>query len=87
MGIAERFAGRADGSEWRGQLLRQTDYYTVVLSRMLEFPFNHRALCSRNLFCILTYRHAGPCLAFINLQNIPADPALPPERQAPGTTL
>ncbi|MGH3414890.1 MAG: hypothetical protein ACRDVE_18040 [Actinocrinis sp.] len=81
MTIAERFAGRADGTEWRGTMQDQLDYRALA-ARLAEFPFDRNALCARNAYCILHWRHAGPCLAFMQLQNIPRDPTLPPPYQA-----
>jgi|GEM_PF-5452824 len=85
MTLAERFSGFSDGTEWRGELLDQLAYGQIS-ARMAEFPWNRSALCTRVRFCILAWAHAGPCLGFMNLQNIPRDPTLPPEHQGPETT-
>ena len=85
MGIPELFAGRSDGSEWRGVLVDQLSY-AITKVRMLGYPYARDALCTRTRFCVLHWNHPGDCLAFMTLHNIPADPTLPPERRAPGTT-
>ncbi|HEV2347599.1 MAG TPA: hypothetical protein VGS97_26140 [Actinocrinis sp.] len=85
MTITERFAGRADGTEWRGVLQDQLAYRELA-AHINEFPWDRSALCNRSRFCILAWHHSGPCLAFMQLQNIPRDPTLPPEHQDPETS-
>lgn len=86
MGIPDRFAGRADGSEWMAILEPQGHYGQHVERFNRQFPPNPDELCPRNPYCVLTAGHPDDCLAFMLLHNLPADPTLPPERRAPGTT-